>query len=513
MTLRPGGRRRRPRAWRAVSRALGAPLALTALAACGDPSAPTSSPNARSGHSTASAAVPSRPPSARLSDQYIVTFAPSVTDVGGAAQELTRRSGGQLIFTYRSAIRGFAARIPSQALTGLRKNPQISRIEEDVAVQAPSNPKGDASSSSWGIDRIDQSALPLDGKYMAVATGSGVNIYIVDTGIRRTHAELIGRSPVGFTTIADGNGTDDCHGHGTHVAGIAAGTTVGVARGATVYPVRVMDCTGWGASSDVLAGLDWVMQNHAAPAVVNMSIGRDRSPTLDSAVASLVSSGITVVASAGNAGTDACTQSPAGEPSVLTVAASDRYDQQVSNSNGGPCVDLFAPGANIRSAWRTTDTSYAVASGTSMASPHVAGAAALYLESHPNAQPSEVSNALVKSATVGVLTWLGSGSPNQLLFTGVVGAGTPSQDQPPTASFRASCQNSRCSFDASGSRDDKGIVSYRWYFGDGSAPLTSSSPKTTYRFVFASTYSVVLVVTDSAGQTALAQVAVKIKRV
>ncbi len=455
---------------------------------------------------------PETPPAADAG-RYIVTLAPAVSDVAGTAQSLMRRNGGTVIFTYQAVLKGFAAHIPDQALAGLQRNPLVAAIEADVSVQAPGRPKGGTpSSASWGIDRIDQVALPLDGKYSVGATGSGVNVYIIDTGIRSSHVELLGRSQAGFTTLSDGWGTEDCHGHGTHVAGIVAGASVGVAKGANLFPVRVMDCSGWGASSDVLAGLDWVMQHHTTPAVVNMSIGRDRSAALDSAVATLVANGITVAASAGNSGMDACNQSPAGEPSVLTVAASDRSDQQMPNSNWGPCVDLYAPGVDIRSAWGTSDTSYAVTSGTSMASPHVAGAAALYLESHPEATPAEVSKAIVESATTGVLTWLGAGSPNKLLFAGVVGTGTPSVDQPPLAKFSAKCSRWRCVFDGTGSTDDKGIALYSWDFGNGLWLSGASYATVSHSYLASGTYPVTLTVVDGSGQSASTQGVVRIKR-
>jgi hypothetical protein len=352
--------------------------------------------------------------------------------------------------------------------------------------------------ATWGLDRIDQRDLPLNNSYTYNFTGAGVHAYIIDTGIRTTHTEFGGRASGSFTSINDGKGTSDCNGHGTHVAGTVGGATYGVAKSVRLHAVRVLDCSGNGTVSSVIAGVDWVTANHASPAVANMSLGGATSAALDQAVQSSIASGVTYVVAAGNAATDACTESPARTPEALTVGASTSTDARASFSNWGSCVDLFAPGASITSAFNGSDTQTAVLSGTSMASPHAAGIAALYLERNPGASAAAVVSALTGGASTGRLTSVGSGSPNRLLNASFLGGTTPPANQPPVARFTASCPTTSCTFDARSSTDDKGIVSYVWNL-DKTPGGTASGATVTTTYPHTGTRNVTLTVTDASG--------------
>jgi serine protease len=341
---------------------------------------------------------------------------PSVEAVASA---MARSHGMRVERSFSHALRGFVVQADDRALVRLLMDERVAFIEEDGVVTLSQTTQPNA---TWGLDRIDQRDRPLNGTYTYDTTASNVYTYIVDTGVRPSHNDFGNRVLSGFSAINDGRGSDDCNGHGTHVAGTVAGSTWGVAKAARIVPVRVLNCQGSGTNSGVIAGMDWVAANHIKPAVANMSLGGGASTATDNAVTNMRNAGVTVVVAAGNENQNACNVSPARSASAITVASTTNTDARSNFSNWGSCVDIFAPGSSITSAWHTSNSATNTISGTSMAAPHVAGVAALFLAGNPNATPAQVENAVINNASTGKVSGL-NGSPNLLTYSRFNGGG------------------------------------------------------------------------------------------
>jgi subtilisin family serine protease len=354
----------------------------------------------------------------KIQNSYIVVLDDSVVGEKGLysiapliAQDMSINYGGKLKHVYQNAINGFAAEMSEDEAQKLSEDFRVQFVEEDGVMMASvtqNNPP-------WGLDRIDQRNRPLSATYTYNWTGSGVTAYVIDTGIRTTHSQFGGRAQNVFDAFG-GTGAD-CNGHGTHVSGTIGGSTYGVAKSVQLRGVRVLDCNGSGTTSGVISGVDFVRLNHVSNAVANMSLGGGASTALDNAVNNLANAGVPIAVAAGNENQNACNVSPARAANAITVGATTTTDARASFSNFGTCVDLFAPGQGILSSWFSSNTATATLSGTSMASPHVAGVAALYRQANPTASTTTVRNAIVNNATTNVLTGIGSGSPNRLLYS------------------------------------------------------------------------------------------------
>lgn len=375
------------------------------------------------------AATLTAPPAGELiPGQYIVVLRSDLVSSAGVtaiAAEMATTYGGELLHTYDAALNGFAIKFAEErsatGVAGLSQDARVELIEQDTTVSLAEEEVAEATQSSapWGLDRIDQRNRPLSTTFTYNRTGAGVHAYIIDTGIHISHSQFGGRAFSAYDAV-DGLPAADCNGHGTHVAGTVGGSTYGVAKGVTLYAVRVLNCSGSGTNSGVIAGVNYVANqkrnNPTIPMVANMSLGGGASSTLDAAVNNAITAGVTFAIAAGNSKANACNYSPARVVNAITVGATTSRDVRADYSNYGSCLDLFAPGSSIISAWYTSNTATNTISGTSMATPHVAGVVAIYLQGKPSASPATVATALRNNTTSNVVTSIGTGSPNRLLF-------------------------------------------------------------------------------------------------
>ncbi|MDX2524946.1 S8 family peptidase [Streptomyces europaeiscabiei] len=349
-----------------------------------------------------------------VKDSYVVTLkkGTGLKAASSAGRDLVEEYGGTVKRTFRSALNGYSAELSATEAGRLAADPAIASVEQDQVFTADATQSG----APWGLDRSDQASLPLSGTYTYPDTaGSGVTAYVIDTGVRISHSQFGGRAVNGYDAVDGDSVAQDGNGHGTHVASTIAGSTYGIAKQARIVAVRVLNNAGSGTTAGVVAGIDWVTANHSGPSVANLSLGGGASTAIDTAVRNSISSGVTYAVAAGNSSANASSYSPARVTEAITVGATTSTDARASYSNYGSVLDIFAPGSSITAGWYTSDTATNTISGTSMATPHVAGAAAVYLAGHPSATPAQVASALTAGAVTGKVTGPGTGSPNRLL--------------------------------------------------------------------------------------------------
>ncbi|MDQ1044202.1 S8 family peptidase [Streptomyces sp. V4I2] len=350
-----------------------------------------------------------------IKDSYIVTLKKDAGFKASSSEgkSLIKEYGGSVRKTFGAALNGYTATLSATEAKRLAADPSVAVVEQNQRVQLTDTTQ---SSAPWGLDRSDQTSLPLSGTYTYPdSAGTGVTAYVIDTGVRITHSQISGRASYGYDAVDGDTTASDGNGHGTHVATTIAGSTYGIAKKAKIVAVRVLDNAGSGTTAGVIAGINWVTDNHSGPSVANMSLGGGASTTLDNAVANSIASGVTYAVAAGNSSANASSYSPARVASAITVGATTSTDAKASYSNYGSVLDIFAPGSSITAGWYTSDTATNTISGTSMATPHVAGAAAVYLAGHTSATPAQVATALINGSTTGKVTSAGTGSPNRLL--------------------------------------------------------------------------------------------------